>query len=286
MTIADALIALAASNRPAAIDILLGVLGRLPDDSLASSLLAYLKASDRSGVYQEPSSFQEFIDNGDNPNLYAATIDRLRALHQETNPDSVLDIGCGDGRVTATVLGPGIQRVDLVEPSQDLLRQAKNQTGWPSNVIVQGHPTTLDGYLDSLDSGARFSLVQSTFAMHATLPEQRPALLTRLAEHTDHVVVVDFDVSAPTDRSPEHAAYAAARYQNGVAEYTGHPVVIDGFLMPVLVAQFDPAQKPMTFEQSANTWSTEFEQAGFDVRISHVTDYWWAPAFLLDATIR
>jgi SAM-dependent methyltransferase len=289
MTIADALVAVAASDRPGAIDRLLGVLGQTPDDALATSLLAaallrYLRTSDQSGVYQEPSSFQEFIDNGDNPNLYARTIDHLHTIHQDANPASLLDIGCGDGRVTAAVLGPGIKTVNLIEPSQELLSQAESQSGWPGDTTIQGHPATLDGFLDTLGPGARFALVQSTFAMHTTLPERRPALLSRLAEHTDRVVMVDFDVPAFSSRSPEHAAYAAARYQHGVSEYIEHPAVIDGFLMPVLVAQFDPSQTPMTFEQPAKAWTIQFEQAGFDVTLSKVTDYWWAQAFLLDAT--
>ncbi len=286
MTIADALVAIAAADRPEAINTLLGVLERKQDDSLAASLLVYLRSSDRSGVYQEPSSFQAFIDNGDNPNLYSCTIDLLRTIHQDANPASLLDIGCGDGRVTAAVLGPGIQTVDLVEPSHELLHQATIQPGWPSDATIQGHQTTLDGFLNTLAPNTRFSLVQSTFAMHTTLPEQRPALLPRLAEHTDRMVMVDFDVPAFVSRSPEHAAYATARYQHGVAEYMDHPAVIDGFLMPVLVAQFDPTQTPVTFEQPAKAWATAFEQAGFDVTLSKVTDYWWAEAFLLDATAR
>ncbi|MCP4222532.1 MAG: hypothetical protein GY773_04225 [Actinomycetia bacterium] len=102
--------------------------------ALAAALARFLRSysgrgdddAGPAGVCVEPSAFEAFIDNGDNPNLYASTIDALATRHAELAPRTVLDIGCGDGRVTAGAMaagphdvGPGgAPIVDLVEPSE------------------------------------------------------------------------------------------------------------------------------------------------------------------------
>jgi hypothetical protein len=94
---------------------------------------------------------------------------------------------------------------------------------------------------------------------------------------------VDFDVPDFADRGAEHVRYAVERYRRGVAEYAQHPLAVEGFLMPVLIAQFEPGAPRATFEQSAAAWSVEFESAGYTVTTRTVHDYWWAPAFVLEA---
>lgn len=285
MSVGEALLAIAASDRERAIRSAAAVSDAAPEAALAKALLRFLERGADSGVYEEPSSFQAFIDNGDNPGLYAATIAHLASIHSRLKPESVADIGCGDGRVTAGALNATTAQVHLVEPSGDLLSQARDRLDWGTTNLVS-HETTAAGFLGGLDTDEHVDLIQSTFAMHTIPPAERPALLGQLGKHTSHVVVVEFDVPAFADHSEEHAAYTADRFQKGIAEYPGHPEVVDGFLMSVLVAQFDPTQKRHTFEGPATTWATSFEDAGFGTSITPLFDYWWAPAFALEAVRR
>lgn len=285
MSVGEALLAIAASDREQAIQSAAAVNDAAPEAALAKALLRFLDRGADSGVYEEPSSFQAFIDNGDNPDLYTATIAHLARLHSQLTPASVADIGCGDGRVTAGALDSATTTVHLVEPSGDLLAQACGRSDWAKTKLVS-HETTAAGFLAELGSDEQIDLVQSTFAMHTIPTAERPSLLAQLGKHTSHVVVVEFDVPAFTDHSEEHAAYTADRFQKGIAEYPDHPEVVDGFLMSVLVAQFDPAQRRHTFEGPAASWATSFEDAGFDTTITPLFNYWWAPAFALEAVRR
>jgi hypothetical protein len=61
-------------------------------------------------------------------------------------------------------------------------------------------------------------------------------------------------------------------------------LVIQGFLMPVLTGQFDPARPRMTWEQPIERWIDDLGDAGFDrVTSEPVHDYWWARASLIHA---
>ena len=78
----------------------------------------------------------------------------------------------------------------------------------------------------------------------------------------DPEIVAEFDVPAFADRSLEHALHAATTYERGLAEYPGSDLVALGFLMPVLVGQFDPDQPRHTFEQPIAGWVSDLEAAG------------------------
>ena len=133
-------------------------------------------------------------------------------------------------------------------------------------------------------AGAGWDVAQSTFALHAVEPAARRRVLAYLAGTVRRLVLVEFDVPAFTDRSPEHAAYAVDRYAAGIAEHDGDALVVQGFLMPVLVGQFHPDRPRHTWEQPVQAWLDDLRAAGFvDVRHHHIDDYWWAPAHLIDA---
>ncbi|MCP3989290.1 MAG: hypothetical protein GY724_09465 [Actinomycetia bacterium] len=60
--------------------------------------------------------------------------------------------------------------------------------------------------------------------------------------------------------------------------------MIDGFLLPVLVGQFDPTQPRHTFEQPVDTWCQQLSDAGWSQITSRpVASYWWATAHLIEA---
>jgi len=172
-----------------------------------------------------------------------------------------------------------------VEPSAELLATARRATARPGLEVV-GHRAGATEALAALDPAVRWDLVQSTFALHATRPDERPALFAELARRTDRVVLVDFDVPAFADRSPEHLAYLADRYERGIAEYDDRPEVVTGFLLPVLVGQLDPDRPRYTFEQPAGAWAGLLDEAGFAVAVEPVSPYWWADAVLVAGTRR
>ncbi len=288
--IVDALMAIGRSDRATAVSLVDQASAAYPDALLPGELGRYLRSAASGEVYVDPLGFEQFIGGGNNPELYRLTIAILADRHAVNRPASAVDLGCGDGRVTASVFADGIHQVDLVEPSDALLSSAvtavRSALGSSGQAEVQGHNTTATSFFAGLDARRRWDSVQSTFAMHTLLPVDRASVLRSIASHADRFLMVDFDVPDFADRSVDHARYAAERYEVGLHEYPGNDVVSQCFLMPVLVGQFDPTQTRHTFEQPADEWTRLASEAGFtDVRITPVFDYWWAPAFLLEATV-
>jgi len=286
VNVAEALAAISAGEIETAIDVLDRVRQAQPDDLLARSLAEFLALARSTEIYDEPTAFEEFISNGDNPNLYSRTVSSLEAIHRASRPTSVLDIGCGDGRITAAVLGLSTSQVDLLEPSTELLESAVELVARPGRSVA-GHNSDIETFLGRLAPSTSWDLVQSTFALHNLTPAARLAVFDQLAGRAKRLVIVEFDVPGFEDGSVEHARYAAERYAVGVEEYRNHPAVIDGFLMPVLVGQFDPNRHRSTFETAIEAWTAQLEESGWRVtNETRVADYWWAPAVCLEAVSR
>lgn len=244
---------------------------------LGPALVRYLAERGTGDVYVDPAGFTRFIDGGGNVDLYRAVIAALATRHTELRPATVLDIGCGDGRVTAGVVTSEAD-VTIVEPSAEMLATASERLP-----LASAHQGTLATALSTF-ADRRWSVAQSTFALHAIEPAARADQLRELAERCDTLLVVEFDVPSFADRSPEHAGYLAERYEAGLAEYPGDDVVAQGFLMPVLVGQLDPSLPRHTWEQPIDDWLADLAAAGFaHVTATKVADYWWAPAFLIEA---
>lgn len=279
-TLVDALLAVADGDRAGAIGIVEQCVAADPSDRLAGAMLDALRST-RGDVYATPDGFRAFIDNASNVALYDATIAHLRDRHHELRPTSLADIGCGDGRVTHACIAPGVSAIHLVEPSEALLNEAAARAGWP--VTPTPHCTDLSGYFASLDPGDRVTVVQSTFALHTIAPDERHRALASLRPHIDRLLVVDFDVPAFVDHSRDHAEYAIDRYRVGVAEYAEIPAAVSGFLMPVLLGQFEAGATRHTFEQPVDRWIEDLTHAGFDPTVEIIHDYWWGPAFCLEA---
>jgi len=286
VNIAEALMAISAGELESAIDVLDRVRRIQPDELLARALAEFLGLALSTELYDEPTAFEEFISHGDNPNLYSRTVASVEAIHRTNRPATVLDIGCGDGRITAAVLGSSTSQVDLVEPSTELLESAVELVAGPGRA-ADGYDLGIATFLDRLAPSTSWDLVQSTFALHNLTPAARLAVFDQLAGRSRRLVIVEFDLPDYEDGSVEHATYAAERYAVGVEEYRDHPDVISGFLMPVLVGQFDPSRHRSTFETSIEAWRVQLEASGWNVTNEvRVADYWWAPAVCIEAEPR
>ncbi len=272
---------------------------------LRRELAEHLAARHDGQVYEDPAAFQAFVDGGGNVELYRAAVARLAGLYGRHRVRTVLDVGCGDGRVVVpaavaagpapsggpvaagsagpvTEVGERAPELDLVEPSEALLADA-TAAARAAGLTVRAHHGTVQ---DLLGSGARrrWDLVESTFALHAIEPSERTEVLAALRGVADTIAIVEFDVPAFEDGSPAHLAHLADRYEHGVAEYDGS-LVAQGFLMPVLVGQVSAGRTRHTWEQPASAWSAQLTDAGWrDVGAAPLADYWWAPAILITAT--
>ncbi|WP_436794651.1 class I SAM-dependent methyltransferase [Actinospongicola halichondriae] len=277
MSVADALLHLAAGDTNAAVV----ECGRVERSSpLAAHLARHLVGPASTAVYVDPAAFERFISGGSNVDLYAQTIQVLAELNERRRPASLLDIGCGDGRITAAVLPTSCERIHLLEPSTAMLEKAVARVAR----VVDDVRTTRAGFEDLFTDRPHdvWDAVQSTFALHTLPPQECIDSLRKLARRTRSLAVVEFDVPAFNDRSPGHADYAAAAYEAGVAEYEHDQLVIDGFLLPVLVGQFAPERQRHTHERPARAWVDELRRAGFtSVTTTHVATYWWANAVLI-----
>jgi SAM-dependent methyltransferase len=260
-----------------------------PRARLAQGLLRHLEGGGRD-VYGDPAGFERFLDRGGNVGLYRDVHAALAACHARQRPGTVLDLGCGDGRLSVAALQPGVSRIELVEPSADLLaaaqkRLAGNGAGAGTGVAVAARGSTAQEMLDGLPDGAGWDTVQCTFALHALPPEDRARALATFARRARHLLLVEFDVPPLAVRSSGYARHAVARYTEGIAEYPDDDLVVDGFLVPVLVGQFDPGRPRHTWEQPIDLWIAGMLAAGFaEVRHHQVSPYWWAPAHLVEAT--
>jgi hypothetical protein len=248
---------------------------------LCAALADHLARPEGEGVYDEADAFAAFISHGGNPELYRRTIAALAAVHGRLHPAAVVDVGPGDGRVTAGVLGDWTRSVDLVEPSRELLTRAEAALAGAS-IDVRPHALGVTAFLEGLGPATGWDLAQSTFALHAVPPEERRAALGALARRSAAIAVAEFDVPDLEEGSDAHLARLAERYALGIAEYTGHPEVVAGFLTPVLVGQVEPGRPRLTWEAPASRWAEALRDAGFaGVAVEPLLDYWWAPAVLV-----
>ncbi|MEP1122928.1 MAG: class I SAM-dependent methyltransferase [Ilumatobacter sp.] len=277
MSVNEALLALARGDRAEALE----SCDRASTD-LSRHLADHLRSHPGTGVYVDPAAFESFISGGSNVALYASTIEILAASNDRRALRSLLDIGCGDGRMTAATVPRSCESVHLLEPSHSMLESAIARFA-DTEIEIESSSTTVQQLLtDRPDTS--WDGVQATFALHNVAAPERHDVFRTLASRTGALAIVEFDVPAFEDHSVAHAEYATATYEAGIAEYRDDPSVIEGFLMPVLVGQFDPERPRHTYEQPAESWAGELVDAGFtDVTTTAVAPFWWADAVLVEA---
>lgn len=281
--VVQALQALVDGDRIAALDVLRG------DRSLVGQALAEFVATERGGgsVYDQPAAFAAFIRGGGNVGLYSATSAALADLYDRYRPESLLDIGCGDGAALLPALALAahpVRRIEVVEPSAALLAQATVALQRLPDVEVATSARPVQQFVAE-NPGFHVDLAQSTFALHALPTDERTEVLRSLRDRVTRIALVEFDVPDLAPRSAAYLEFLARTYERGLAEYTDdRDLVAQGFLMPVLVGQLAPGAVRSTWEQPASAWRAQVAAAGFfDVVVRPVFDYWSSPAFLLTA---
>jgi SAM-dependent methyltransferase len=289
MSVSEALLAITRSDRGLALECCNAAANANPEALLPVALSRHLRGLDSRGggggdVYEDPAALTRFIDGGSNQAMYDTLHAALFQKYADVGASSLLDLGCGEGRVALAAAGPTVTNVDLVEPSPELLGVAlKSFVG--SSKTVSGYRDTASSFLDRSDTADRWDVVQSTFALHTMERAERLQVLSDLAGRTDRLVIAEFDVPNFIDRSGDHARYVAERYEIGLREYLEDEGVIQSFLIPVMLAQFDPQALRHTFEQSAASWLSDLYDAGFsEIEVTPLFPYWWADAVLIEAT--
>ncbi|WP_290061742.1 class I SAM-dependent methyltransferase [Amycolatopsis solani] len=276
--LADALAAYRAGDRDQAAD-LAAQAGRA-GSTLADELRAYLGGDGSAPVYDQPGAFTAFIRGGGNIGLYRALSAALAERYDAEKPESLLDLGCGDGLAVVPALEQASHtppRIDLVEPSAALLEGVHERV--PS---AQCWQSTAQDFLARDDLGWEF--VQSTFALQSIEPEQRAEVLRTLQLRTGKLVIAEFDVPEFEEGSTAHLRSLVERYERGVAEYgEDASLVAQGFLLPVLLGIVS-GQERTNWEHPAEGWVDQLRTAGFtDVDVAPLADYWWSPAVLITA---
>lgn len=260
------------------------------DQSPASRVFAeavnYLNRVQREGksnVYVSPEAFGAFIRGGGNVPLYENTSAALQRVYGEYGSLSLLDVGAGDGLALLPAFTPNIRHLDVLEPSLAMLNKASDELN-RRNIEHRAINATLQQFM--VASPGKYDVIQSTYAMQSIKPDERPNVLAWLRRHTNRLLIVEFDAPDFADmHDPQRVQYFIERYERGLAEYAGDGgLVAQGFLMPVFFGGFDPSEARVNWEMPIAEWVTQLRAAGFsDIRTEPIYDYWWAPAFLIDA---
>ncbi len=137
------------------------------------------ESEDRSPTagWSDPGQVEWYLDRIDRlpPRLAGETAlaDRLPPA-----PATMLDLGCGDGRLAALVLGarPGIRQVVAVDVSDPMLRRAEARFAADPRVTVRQWDLA-----DSIEPLGSFDLIVSGFAIHHLEDARKRGLFTELA---------------------------------------------------------------------------------------------------------
>ncbi|AHH95930.1 hypothetical protein [Kutzneria albida] len=280
-----AVVALAQQRRGQAVDLVRRAHEADPGSLVFAECLRYLVAEDRAEVYSAPEAFTAFVHGGGNVPLYEATRRALAERYRRYRPDSLLDLGTGEGLALLPALTGQVGRVDVLEPAA--ARLAVTAAGLTARGLpFRAFEQRMDQFLADPPEAARWDLVQETFAMLSIPADERVATLSWLRERTERLLLVEFDV--PRTAHPLEPSWferVLTRYELGLAEYPGAGnLVRQGFLVPVLLDALRPGTDRLHTEQGVADWTADLLAAGFRVAEPEALyDYWWATAYLLEA---
>ena len=268
-----------------------------PEHIVYREAAIYLERVQREGkqnVYVSPEGFGAFVRSGGNIGLYTNTSDLLRNVYEEYASFSLLDVGVGDGLALLPALLDNVHQnvahqLDVIEPSAAMLTNTRSQLD-ARNIKHRAFNGTLQDHIQQAPFGPmHWDVVQATYSLQSILPGERPALLQWLGQHTQRLLIAEFDAPNFDNDLLSHARvrYFIERYQQGLAEYdavSDGDVVKQGFLMPVFFGGFDSSEARTNWEMPIDNWVELLKDAGFTkVETQLIYPYWWAKAYLIDA---
>jgi hypothetical protein len=263
------------------------IAARLQPDNLvyvqAAEYLLRVREKGKEGVYVDGESFAEFVRGGSNIRLYRAVSEALRAIYQDYQSFSLLDIGVGDGMALLPALTDTISTLDLVEPSEAMLNKTLADLEKFQIPHSDYNMTIQDFMRDSTD---RWDVIQATWSLQSLAPDERLEVFAWMRQHGKRVLIAEFDVPEFDNHyAPVRVRYIVDRYKQGLAEYCDSGErVSQGFLMPVMFGYFDRSAARTNYEEPIQAWVDKLRHAGFtDIKTQMLHRYWWADSYLIDA---
>jgi tRNA (cmo5U34)-methyltransferase len=165
-----------------------------------------LTSDDRASGWNAPEQAEEYLERIDTMLPRTDGEEVLRCL-LPAEPRSVLDLGCGDGRLGALVLEscPAIDRVVGVDLSPPMLARARERFDGDPRVDIR--PFDL---ADSLEPLGSFDVIVSGFAIHHLVDERKRSLFAEVASQL-HPGGLFANLEVVASSSPElHATFLEA----------------------------------------------------------------------------
>jgi SAM-dependent methyltransferase len=201
-------------------------------------------------------------------------------------PLRIMDIGCGDGGLTAALLAHlqetgkvrEVEEVLLVDPSPAMLELAKKTVG---DAVPGGRITAANSRIQDFSGRieGRFDVAMSSLAYHHMPLEQKEVHLARLKPRIDHFLLFELDANHDTPglHSPELAFSLYQGYGRIIDFVFAHdaPVglavdCVDSFLMTELVSLLTQPRGIRTdYHMLRSQWNDLFREQlgpGFTLR--------------------
>jgi len=249
----------------------------------AAAYLREVRRQGKSEIYGSPEAFALFVRGGGNVALYERTSAAQRRIYQQYDSLSLLDVGVGDGRALVPALTDNIGPLDILEPSQPLLSRARDAL---SARGVDHRPIQAKVQHLMENTSSNWDVVQATYSLQSIPYRERPALFNWLRRHAGRVLIAEFDAPEFTDLyEADRVRHVVKRFERGLAEYPdSDQTVARGFLMPMLFSSFDPSAPRANHENPIEHWVRLLRDCSFaSIRTEFLCEYWWAPAYVLDA---
>jgi hypothetical protein len=275
----------------------------------------------KNNVYIDDKGFNAFINGGANIALYKETSNALYNIYTKYDQFSLFDIGVGDGKALLPAITGNIKHVDLLEPSEMMLKRLcskldaeydkqsynafcctfqnftkeRRRSNNYFNSICEKPMRRSKRYAgqakitkspDHQITKSQWDIIQGTFSLHSFSNEERMDVLVWLRKHGRRVLIAEFDVPDFKDIfAPERYLHIIKCYLKGLSEYNAdRDLVAQGFLMPVMFGYFDKSIYRTTYEQPIQKWVDNLKKAGFKkVNLKKLYPYWWADAYIIDA---
>lgn len=229
-------------------------------------------------VFADPKPYLHFISV---PTIVDSRRNFLRqcslSLPQFTRPVRIMDIGCGDGALTASFIETmrtagktgEISEIALVDRSRGMLDVAEATVG---RVIDRSAIKVINSKIEDISGkiDRRYDIVVSAFAFHHMPLEQKRVHLKNLKRWMDHFIIFELDANndLPEQYSPELSLSAYQLYGRLINMVFMHDAplglalsCVDAFLMTEAVSlHIQPRGVRNDYHMLKTQWHDLFEE--------------------------